>query len=799
MGHTPTPTPFDDTSTLSHQASTVTVGSDFRTAALQPSLSMIPTLQQAPYAKSTHLDLEDFGSSTILPSQCAVTHADHGQTKRIDCHDSGHSESCGSSQQSQKKVDEQKKNCEILVEVSSGIAPELVPIEQDQLGTPVMEDEAEVSVNVSPSLSGNVLSRTRSLSRVDGCEPATRCHNLQSPEPSPLLTIRNVVDLESAEARRAESPISVEGSSVLSRTSSQIMNVIQTSPRRSGSASKTPSQSHSRYRLQNSRSEPSSQREALVLKERRKEIKNFMGDEAQHALDTDLSARLYHQPSDNMMSLPDISGQPYTHHRQSTSSLPALQNSRSYAMLPNMSIELGEDDPSPGLAKLHYAKSMQHLCKTGMSVVQHDPLPHQSLADQVHPHSLKRRTSRAPVDAQSISSRCRVDTGDQASIQSNLSRSPSMASSFYSVQQRPSPNPSPRHLRYPGGPTPVDVRNSTGVNSNSSGSDSYSRPFTGFSGAYAHSQRPPSVTSSVSNYQPEAEVFNHDAYAQFARDHLHQFGCPQYSQSTPNFGHPASIVSTSSYSRGPNPSPSIPFGGPLLTDVMTPSAPPRGQRRDPKGIPKLQCAANVNMAVSWDANGEQIGYHYQNPEDSVIERWQGGVHASDELKKMRSTRLTSSYTTPTSINGTSNYQKQIATRRALVYPAQTQNFTPQSQLGQLGLQYSHIEREKARRLQKQQEAEREEREQREQKEREKQMKLLKEEARKEVIREMNFEYQIEQQQGRDMDRDREEAVRVKKRMSVVVEEEEAKQTQIPTTPMTMPGAKKRVGGIWGRK
>ncbi|KAE9970444.1 hypothetical protein BLS_004905 [Venturia inaequalis] len=767
MDHRPTSTPFDDTSTLSHEASTMTIGSDFRTAALQPSLSMIPNLQQAPYARSTHLDLENFDPSTIPSSQSAVKHHDRGQTKRIDCYDSSHSESCGSSQQSQKKAEEQKKNCEIAAEIYSGTGPDAVSIEQDKLCTQIVVDEAEVSVDASPSSSGTVLSRAGSLVGVDGREPATCSHTLQSSELSPPLTIRNLVDFEIAEeARRAESSTSAVGSSILSRTPSQITDVSRTSSRQSGPAVKTQSQSHQRYKAQNSRLEQLLNYEAQVFEERRKEIRQFMEDEALRAsLDTDLSTGLYQQPSGNTTSLRNIIGQSYTH-RRSTLSLPALRGSMSCATLPGMSMESLQNPPSPSRAEVHYAQSMQNLCSAGMRPVQCDSQFRWSTADHPHDQFSERSTSRARIDARSISSKSFVDTGDQTSIRSHHSSSPSTASSFHRVQQRPPPNPSPRHLRYPGGPTPVDVRNSTAMDSQSSGSDPYSRPFTGFSGVYAHSQRPHSAIYPASSYQPEAEPINRDPYAQFARDYPRQLDHPHYSQPTPNFARPASIASTSSYTHGSNLNPYVPPGGPLVADVMIPSAPPRGQMRSPKGIPKLQCAANVNMAVSWDANGDPIGYHYENPKDSVIERWQGAVQASAELKKLRSARvkskngrgegqlanwrspgrihdtiheeetfrpderglygyvsrgqaegrlkgngmsssLTSTSTTPTSTTDTSNYQKQIANRRALVYPPRNQHLPSQSQLGQLGLQYSHIEREKARRLEKEKQQEKE--------------------------------------------------------------------------------------------
>lgn len=616
------------------------MGSDFRTAALQPSLSMIPTLQQAPYARSTHLDLENFDPSTISSPQAAMAYHDHGQTKRIDCYDSGHSASCGSSQQSEtkKRLEEQKNN--ILVEVSSGtiFVEEPTHIEKDKPGTQVTEDEAEVSLDVPRSLSGKVLTRNGSFVGIGGPENAMRIHTFQSPELSPPLTIRNLLDLEGAEDACLAEPSVPEGSSVISRTPSQVTSVSRASSRRSAPTEKTPPVVLRRYRGQNSRSEQLSAREAQVFEERCKEIQQFMREEERRAsLDTTLSSGFYQQPSESETSLRNPSSQSYTHHRHSTLSLPALQGSMSYITLPVMSIHSGGDSPSPNRAEIHYAQSMQNLGSMGMSPVHYDPRFSRSLADQLHYQFPERSTSRAHVDARSISSTGRVDVGDQASIRSHQSKTPSIASSLQSAQQRRSPNPSPRHLRYPGGPTPIDARNNTAMNSNSSGSDSYYRPFTGFSGEYAHSQRPHSVIYPASGYpQTDADFVSHDAYTQLA-GYPHQLG-HQHPQSTPNFGRPASIASTSSYTHGPNPSPYIPPGGPLITDVMTPSAPPRGQRRDPKDIPKLQCAANVNMAVSWDANGEPIGYHYENPEDSAIQRWQGGVHAVEELKKLKSGR-----------------------------------------------------------------------------------------------------------------------------------------------------------------
>lgn len=641
--------PSNDTSTLSHEASTITVRSDFSTAALQPSLSMMPNLERAPYARSTHLELEDFDASTIPSWQSNVINRSHDQTKRLDCVDSGHSESCGqpescgSSQWSRKGTEEQMKNCKTSVEVSSETTPESVSIEQDKLGTQVMVDESEVSVDISPSLSGMVLSGAGSLVGGDFRVPPSRSHILLSPELSPPLTIKNPVDIESMEeACRAESSISADGRSALLRTSSQITNVSRTSSRPNQSAVKTPSQSHQRYRAQYSRSEQLSKHEAQAFEERQKEIQQFMRDEAQRAsLGANLSTGFYQQPSESISSL-DIRNSQFCTRQHSTLSLPALQDSRSYATLPSTStISVRDRRPSSGRSKVHYAQSMQNLCSSRIGLSHYDPRLNQSLAGHLHSQSLERSTSEACVDVRSISNRSCVDTGDQNSIQSRHSRSPSIASSLRHVQHRRPADPSPRHLRYPGGPTPVDARNSTAMDSHSSGSDPYSRPFTGFSGSYAHSQQPHSMAYSASGYQSEAEFLEVEADAQFARAYPHQFGHHQYSQSTRNFGRAGSMVSTSSYSHGPNSNPYLPSRGPLVTDVMTPSAPPRGQRRNPKGIPKLKCAANVNMAVSWDANGEAIGYHYQNPEDSVIKRWQGAVQASEELKELRSARVRS--------------------------------------------------------------------------------------------------------------------------------------------------------------
>lgn len=625
----PTPTPFDDRSTISHEASTMTMESDFRTAALQPSLSMMPNLQQAPYARSTHLDFENFDRSTVSPSQSAVTHHNHGQTKHIDCYDSGHSASCCSSQQSKERAKEQ-------VDVSSGttFAEELADPEPDKLGIQVPENEAEVSVEVSRSSSGKRLSSNGSCAGFDGPEKTTRIHTLRSLGPSSPLTSRNLIDLDNAEeAHRTKPSIPADERSVLSRNPSQITNVSRTSSRRSGTAVKSPSQSHRRYRGQNSRSDQMSAREAQIFEERRKEVRKFMREEERRAsLDTNLSAGFYQQPSESIRSLRSPNVQPHTHHRHSTLSLPVFQDSRSFATLPIMGVESGRDER----AGVHYAQSMQNLGNMRMSPTHYDSRSNQPSVDQQHYQFPVRSTSRSHVDTRSINSTTRFDAGDQTSIRSHHSRPPSIASSVHSMQQRTSPDPSPRHLRYPGGPTPVDFRNNTAMDSYSSGSESYSRPFSGFSGVYAHSQRPHSVMYPASGYQSEAESHSHDAYARFAGGYPYQLGHPQYSQSIPNFSRPASLVSTSSYTHGPNPTPYIPPGGPLVTDVMTPSAPPRGQRRDPKAIPRLQCAANVNMAVSWDANGEPIGYHYENPEDSVIQRWQGGVHAVEQLKKQKS-------------------------------------------------------------------------------------------------------------------------------------------------------------------
>lgn len=71
------------------------------------------------------------------------------------------------------------------------------------------------------------------------------------------------------------------------------------------------------------------------------------------------------------------------------------------------------------------------------------------------------------------------------------------------------------------------------------------------------------------------------------------------------------------------------------------------------------------------------------------------------------------------------------------------------------------------------------------------MKRLKEEARREVVREMNFEFGEQQQQQRERQREREEEMEMeRKRMSVVVEEEVA----APTST-----AKKRLSGFWSKK
>lgn len=143
------------------------------------------------------------------------------------------------------------------------------------------------------------------------------------------------------------------------------------------------------------------------------------------------------------------------------------------------------------------------------------------------------------------------------------------------------------------------------------------------------------------------------------------------------------------------------------------------------------------------------------------------------------------------INDTSNYQKQIANRNSRVY---YQNRASQS-LGQLGLQYSHIESEKARKIAKQQEAERKEREEQALKEREKQMQILKKEARKEVLRETNFEInQMKVEEGRKG--------KGSNRMSVVVEEEEgaaAAAHAAHAAPISMARSLKWLGGFWGRK
>lgn len=162
-------------------------------------------------------------------------------------------------------------------------------------------------------------------------------------------------------------------------------------------------------------------------------------------------------------------------------------------------------------------------------------------------------------------------------------------------------------------------------------------------------------------------------------------------------------------------------------------------------------------------------------------------------------QLTSDYTAHTTASEEiTNYQKQIANRRSRVYLPQNRVSQSQPQ-GQSGLQYSHIEREKARQQEKLEEAERREAEQREAERREMEqrleearMKRLKEEARREVVREMNFEFGEQQKQQRERQREREEEMEMeRKRMSVVVEEEEV---AAPTST-----AKKRLSGFWSKK
>ncbi|QDS71294.1 hypothetical protein FKW77_001439 [Venturia effusa] len=810
--HNYTSAPFDDTSTISQQASTMTIESDFRTAALQPSISMIPNLQHAPYARSTHLAFEHFDSATTPCPQTIRLYRDHDSTKRTDCYDSGHSASCNSSQQSETKVqvEGQQTKHEIPVEVPSGtpFAEESAHLAQDLHDTHVCEDAAKVPEDGSLSTIGVPLSSSDSSLETDTPDNATRIHAFQSSEPSRPLMIKNLNDLEGTEyAGHAEHSIIEAGSSAISRSTSQSTSASPTSFRRSVADEKFPSTALRRYRGHTSRISQLPAREAKIFCERRREIQQFMEEEGRRAsLDPTLGPGLYQLPSKSAPSLRNFHGQASIHRQQSTSTLPDCQGPTSCTTKPGTSLESREDPSSLDHADVRHAQSMQDLCSRGMSQAYHDVQYSQSMTDQLRCQIPNRGAYRAPSDTRSISSRSFVDASDQASFQSRLSRTPSVVSSLYNAQQRPFPDPSPRHLRYPGGPTPVDARNHTAMHSHSSGSDPYSRPFTGFSGDYTQSQRPQSTIyhATTAGCQSEYQFLNHDADASLAGYPHHRLG-HVYSRSTPDFGgRPASIASTSTtisavgHTHGPNPMPYVPPTGPLMTDVMTPSAPPRGQRRNPKEIPALPCAANVNMAVSWDANGEPIGYHYENPEVSAIKRWQGGVHAVEELKRQRRGKTLSNYSTRTTFPDAANYQKQIASRRAQVY--RPPNCAPQ-RLGQLGLQYSHIEQRKARREeqleeQARQQAEQEKKEE-EERARERQMKSLKEEVRKEVILEMNMAFEVGET-GQRKDRGGGVVVGqdVAERRSGSRVGEEGDGTSVPGR---MPTMKKRLSGFWGKK
>jgi hypothetical protein len=642
-------------------------------AALQPAPSSISFLHPPPDAGPAFAAQEQHELSSISPLPCtSTTFGDFFQEKKEEPRDSAHESTPPSSNSEavrQEALERQKHSSPPLDETSTN--PPLndesaAASDRKELSRPRLGDDVEIAEADPRPLSGNGMRRSTSCGGIEKF-PGVKGfqQDLQPSEPNLVSEVTNDnVPEDVDEPKKTETPI-IERRTVVSQAPSQAELPTATSTKESSTRFQSAIPNPSRYKQQQfgqalglhslpknlqQQLEHNHMQNVLFLRQER-EARAFRNLKSRRSLGA------FSQPEQGMGFFCDVTGQQFGHHRQSMQDLSAHHASRNSSALTSQKIEQGRPaSPFPFHQDVCHATSTKAFCSTRKTPVGGGvPIDAQSTQSSVPRMRdvLFKRESQTPVNARSIPSASRVAVSDNAPNTNYHSRTASASSGYHIAQSPHSISPSIHHLRAPGGPISprtISIAGSVAVGGHTPVLEPYSRPFSAFSGNHLP-QRPHPMHPTTSELRSPVKYMSDAEYLRSVSSPHSPLNTPDsfpyaltpWVQSSPNLSISGSYRSTYASSNYPSQNLSadppmqlnhrrsmcyLPPGGSLVSNPEIMSPPKRGTTRSPRQIPMLPCSP-ANMTVSYDKNGESIGFHYA-PQP---ERWSGAIHAIEERKR----------------------------------------------------------------------------------------------------------------------------------------------------------------------